>query len=84
MRSRVLRFLPPITALVSSSSGTFGGGGGGGDPISTSRIHLPRCTGDVRSAYDVSVRMLPWPNRPRRYSGSDTRLNSGPVTFAMP
>ncbi len=35
-------------------------------------IHLPRCTGEVRSATDVCIRMLPWPSRPRRYA------NSGP------
>ena len=43
-----------------------GAGGGGGEASSTSISHLPRCTGDVRSATDVSVRMLPWPRRPRR------------------
>ena len=43
----------------SLSGGTFGGGGGGGDPSSTSMIHLPRKTGDVRSAIDVSNNTLP-------------------------
>ena len=50
-------------------------------PSSTSITHLPRRTGDVRSATDVSVRMLPWPSRPRRYSGSVTRRKAAPVTF---
>ena len=84
MRSRVDSSLPPAVALVASSAGTFGGGGGGGDPSSTSMIHLPRITGEVRSATDVSTRMLPCPSTPRRYSGSVTRRNSGPLTFAMP
>ena len=48
------------------SGGTFGGGGGGGVPRRFSRIHLPRSTGDVRFAYDVTVRMLPWPSSPPR------------------
>ena len=30
--------------------GTFGGGGGGCMPNTFTRIHLPRCTGDVRFA----------------------------------
>ena len=56
-------------ARFSSSGGTFGGGGGGGVPSMFSSIHLPRSTGDVRSAYDVTVRMLPWPSRPARVVG---------------
>ena len=55
-------------ASLSVSAGTFGGGGGGGVPRMFSRIHLPRSTGDVRFGYDVTVRMLPWPSRPRRSS----------------
>ena len=53
----------------------FGGGGGGGEPSRFSSTHLPRSTGDVRVAYDVSVRMLPWPSRPPRGlpSGNVTR-----------
>jgi hypothetical protein len=31
-----------------------------------SNTHLPRSTGDVRFAYDVTVRMLPCPRRPAR------------------
>ena len=50
------------------SGGTFGGGAGGGVPSRFSRTHLPRSTGDVRSAYDVTIRMLPLPSRPRRAS----------------
>ena len=68
MRWRVDSILPPSFAFTeSSSAGTFGGGGGGGVPSSTSITHLPRSTGEVRSATEVSVRMLPWPSRPRRY-----------------
>ena len=51
-----------------SSGGTFGGGGGGGVPSRFSSIHLPRTTGEVRLAYDVTVRMLPWPSSPPRGS----------------
>ena len=59
---------------LSSSGGTSGGGGGGGVPSRFSRIHLPRTTGDVRSACDVTVRMLPCPSRPLpRSSVSVTR-----------
>ena len=48
----------PSTVL-SLSAGTFGSGGGGGMPSRLSRTHLPRSTGDVRVAYEVTVRMLP-------------------------
>ena len=40
-------------------SGTSGGGCGGGVPRRLSSTHLPRKTGDVRLAYEVTVRMLP-------------------------
>ena len=43
-----------------------GGGGGGGVPSRTLMTHLPRCTGEVLSATDVSARMPPLPNKPRR------------------
>ena len=84
MRSRTERKRPSADAFVSSNAGTSGGGGGGGDPSSTCSTHLPRCTGDVRSATDVSSSMLPCVSRPRRGSGSVTRRNSGPVTLGMP
>ena len=42
------------------------GGGGGADDSRFSSTHLPRSTGEVRVAYDVIVRMLPWPSRPPR------------------
>jgi hypothetical protein len=84
MRSRTDRSRPLAAGFVSSSAGTFGGGGGGGDPSSTSITHLPRSTGDVRSDTEVSVRMLPWPRMPRRYSGTGTRWKSPPTTFGMP
>ncbi len=85
MRSRVVSILSPDSALVSSSNGTFGGGAGGGDASSTSMIHLPRSTGEVRSATDVNARMLPWPSSPRRFSSASvTRRNSGPLTFCRP
>ena len=62
IRSRIVRGFCPFS--LSSSAGTSGGGGGGGVPSMFSRIHLPRTTGDVRSACDVSARMLPWPEQP--------------------
>ena len=34
------------------------------------RIHLPRSTGEVRVAYEVTVRMLPWPSSPPRVIAS--------------
>src|ERR1700679_2609285 len=57
-----------LLALSSSSGGTFGGGTGGGVPKTFSRIHLPRATGDVRSATEVTSRKLPRPRRNRRLS----------------
>ncbi len=42
---------------------SFGGGGGGAFRI-LSRIHLPRTTGDVRVAYDVTVRIGPLAKQP--------------------
>ncbi len=44
--------------VFSISVGTSGGGGGGGAPSTFSMIHLPRSTGEVRCAYDVTVRTL--------------------------
>src|SRR6185436_12888538 len=43
----------PSTVL-SLSAGTLGSGGGGGTPSRLSRIHLPRRTGDVLVAYEVT------------------------------
>ena len=84
MRSRTDRNAPVGRPLVSSSAGTLGGGGGGGEPSSTCITHLPRCTGDVRSATDVSSSMLPCASRPRRGSGSVTRRNwAGDVRNAV-
>ena len=81
MRSRIESTRP--LASVSFSGGTFGGGGGGGVPRMFSRIHLPRSTGEVRLAYDVTVRMLPWPRSPPRTlsSPSETRRKRLPYTF---
>ena len=53
-------------AVGSGSAGTSGGGGCGGEPSRLSRIHLPRTTGDVRSACDVTSRTPPLPSSPRR------------------
>ena len=59
IRSRVVSERPSMTVAVSSRSGTAGGGGGGGTPRTTSITHLPRSTGDVRLAIDVSMRTEP-------------------------
>ena len=53
--------------LLSSSVGTFGSGGGGGVLRKVDRMYLPRNTGDVLVATDVSDSTLPWPSRPRRF-----------------
>ncbi len=37
-------------------------------PSTFSRIHLPRSTGEVRCACEVTIRMAPLPSRPRRAS----------------
>ena len=80
MRSRIDSSLALSIAVVRAAAGTLGGGGGGGVPSTFSRIHLPRPTGEVRSEYEVTVRMLPWPSRPRRFvdPASVTRRNSLP------
>src|SRR5262249_22875494 len=66
---------------LSFNDGTFGGGGGGGVPRMFSRSHFPRTTGDVRFAYDVTMRMLPCPRTPARLlSTYDTRRNWLPDT----
>ena len=56
IRLRTVRL--PSTVL-SLSAGTSGSGGGGGTPIRLSSTHLPRTTGEVLVAYEVTVRMLP-------------------------
>ena len=65
-------------ALVSGSGGTLGGGGGGGAPRMLSSRYLPRSTGEVRVAYDVTVRILPWPSNPARRGSVCTRRKCGP------
>ena len=52
----------------SGSGGTFGGGRGAGVPRRFSRTHLPRATGEVRFATEVTSRKLDWPSKPRRFS----------------
>ncbi len=84
MRSRTDSTLPPCEEAVSSSAGTLGGGGGGGEPSITCMIHLPRCTGEVRSATEVIISTLPWVSTPRRVSGRVTRRNVDPVTLGRP
>ena len=64
IRSRTDAGFPP--SPFSGSAGTSGGGAGGGAPRMFSSSHFPRTTGEVRVAYDVTVRMLPCPSRPRR------------------
>ena len=77
IRSRTEAGFAPTTD--SLRGGTFGGGSGGGLPRIFSRIHLPRWTGEVRLAFEVTSSMLPWPRRPRRASlGTVTRRKSGP------
>jgi len=57
----------------------LGGGKGGGLASRFCRIHLPRWTGEVRFALEVTSSMLPCPSRPRRASlGTGTRRKSGP------
>ena len=84
IRSRSVAVLACV--LRSTSAGTFGGGSGGGVPRMLFRIHLPRSTGEVRMAWDVSVRMLPWPSSPRRGlpAGRGTRRKWLPCTFGTP
>ena len=48
-------------------------GGGGRRPSRFSRIHLPRCTGDVRFAAEVTIRKLPCPSKPARASSFSQR-----------
>ena len=48
-----------VTGALSSSAGTFGGGIGSGSPISVVRMYLPRMTGEVRVATDVTDSTLP-------------------------
>ena len=54
-----------VTFMAAASLSRFvstpGGGTGAGVPSRFSRIHLPRVTGEVRVATDVTVRMLPCP-----------------------
>src|SRR5215468_2524020 len=71
--------------LASSRLGTSGGGGGGGAFRTFSRIHLPRSTGEVRVAYDDTVRTLACVKTPPRCAlpASETLRNSGPVTFGI-
>src|SRR3977135_1954014 len=49
---------------------TSGGGCGGRAPRNVSRNDLPRTTGEVRAAADVTVNSAPLPSRPRRMSSS--------------
>ncbi len=69
MRSRMVSTLPARTAL-SLSGGTLFGIGGGGAFSRLSSTHLPRTTGDVRSACDVIIRIAPFPSRPFRASSA--------------
>ena len=66
MRSRTLFGLAAPAS--SSNGGTTSGGGGGGVPSTFSSTHLPRSTGEVRWACEVTSRMAPLPSSPRRVS----------------
>ena len=55
-----------VPIVTSSRLGTSAGGSGGGALRRLSRIHLPRKTGDVRVAYDETVRTLAWVTMPPR------------------
>src|SRR5262249_24907190 len=63
-RSRMVMGLS--TRVLSLSDGTLGGGAGGGAPSRLESIHFPRIVGAVRLAYDVTVRILPFPSSPLR------------------
>ena len=52
--------------VLSLSAGTSGNGGGGGVPTMFARTQLPRITGDVRVAYEVTARILPCRSNPPR------------------
>ena len=56
IRSRIVRILPPRFAS-SLSGGTLVGSGGTRRASRLSSTHLPRTTGDVRSACDVTIRI---------------------------
>ena len=62
--------LPVASTGLSLIAGTFGGGSGGLTPRKVCRNHLPRATGEVRAAFDVTVSSAPLPSRPRRMSRS--------------
>src|SRR5258706_71408 len=82
-RSRTERLAETVLSL---RAGTFGSGGGGGVPRIFSSTQRPRMTGEVRFAYEVTVRTLPWrSNPPRALPGSnDTRRKRLPYTYEMP
>src|SRR5262245_51263374 len=72
--------------VLSFNAGTFGSWGGGGVPMILSNIHLPRITGEVRVAYDVTVRMLPCRSSPPRLLSlsRETLRKRLPYTFEIP
>src|SRR5207244_117439 len=74
-----------LPSSFSSRSGTSGGGGGGGAFRRFSRTHLPRKTGEVRLAYDETVRTLACRQTPPRpLPVRSTLRNSCPVTPGIP
>src|SRR6185295_7401098 len=64
--SRALTVFGCSPAFWERSVAVSGGGGGGGVPISLSRTHAPRSTGEVRSAYEVRISTAALPSRPKR------------------
>src|SRR6476659_7153853 len=70
---------------LTSKAGTLAGGAGGGLSQNSVTMNLPRMIGEVRVDTDVSDRMRPWPNSPKRFgSVSSTRRKREPYTLWIP
>ena len=74
-----------ILLVVGERRRRSGGGGGGGVPRISSRIHLPRLTGEVRVGFEVTVRdVASVTTPPRCLPARATRRNWSPVTPLIP